>query len=63
MLVGFLLWLAENAATLLRAWQYPPQESVWSVVHVAKLGARTTLSRSRSCRSADRSLSRQQAAH
>ena len=38
-LIGFFLWVAENAATLLRAWQYPSQESVWSVVHVAKLGS------------------------
>ena len=38
-LIGFFLWLAENAATLLRAWQYPSQESVWTVVHVAKLGS------------------------
>jgi hypothetical protein len=33
------LWAAENAATLLRAWQYPPQESVWTLVHAAKLGS------------------------
>lgn len=38
-LIGFFLWLAENTATLLRAWQYPSQESVWTVVHVAKLGS------------------------
>ena len=38
-LIGFFLWLAENAATLLRAWQYPSQESVWTLVHVAKLGS------------------------
>jgi uncharacterized membrane protein YoaT (DUF817 family) len=38
-LIGFFLWLAENAATLLRAWQYPSQESVWTVVHAAKLGS------------------------
>jgi uncharacterized membrane protein YoaT (DUF817 family) len=38
-LIGSFLWLAENAATLLRAWQYPSQESVWVVVHVAKLGS------------------------
>lgn len=38
-LIGCFLWLAENAATLLRAWQYPSQESVWTVVHVAKLGS------------------------
>lgn len=38
-LIGFFLWLAENAATLLRAWQYPHQEAVWSTVHAAKLGS------------------------
>jgi len=38
-LIGFFLWVAENAATLLRAWQYPSQESVWTVVHAAKLGS------------------------
>ena len=38
-LIGFFLWLAENAATLLRAWQYPSQELVWTLVHAAKLGS------------------------
>jgi uncharacterized membrane protein YoaT (DUF817 family) len=38
-LIGFFLWAAENAATFLRAWQYPSQESVWTVVHAAKLGS------------------------
>ena len=38
-LIGFFLWVAENAATWLRAWQYPSQESVWTVVHAAKLGS------------------------
>lgn len=38
-LIGFFLWLAENLATLLRAWQYPAQESVWTLVHAAKLGS------------------------
>jgi uncharacterized membrane protein YoaT (DUF817 family) len=38
-LIGFFLWAAENAATLLRAWQYPDQESVWTLVHAAKLGS------------------------
>jgi uncharacterized membrane protein YoaT (DUF817 family) len=38
-LIGFFLWVAENVATLLRAWQYPSQESVWTVVHAAKLGS------------------------
>jgi uncharacterized membrane protein YoaT (DUF817 family) len=37
--IGFFLWLAENLATLLRAWQYPAQESVWTLVHPAKLGS------------------------
>lgn len=39
LLIGFFLWLAENAATLLRAWQYPSQEAVWTLVHAAKLGS------------------------
>ena len=38
-LIGFFLWAAENGATFLRAWQYPSQESVWTVVHAAKLGS------------------------
>ncbi|MGY1814674.1 DUF817 domain-containing protein [Blastococcus sp. SYSU D00820] len=38
-LIGFFLWVAENAATFLRAWQYPSQESVWTLVHAAKLGS------------------------
>ena len=38
-LIGFFLWVAENAATLGRAWQYPSQESVWTLVHPAKVGS------------------------
>jgi uncharacterized membrane protein YoaT (DUF817 family) len=38
-LIGFFLWIAENAATLGRAWQYPSQESVWTLVHPAKVGS------------------------
>jgi uncharacterized membrane protein YoaT (DUF817 family) len=38
-LIGFFLWLAENAATLLGAWQYPDQEQVWQMVHVGKWGS------------------------
>jgi uncharacterized membrane protein YoaT (DUF817 family) len=38
-LIGFFLWAAENGATLLRAWQYPSQESVWTLVHPAKVGS------------------------
>jgi len=38
-LIGFFLWAAENGATLLKAWQYPSQESVWTLVHPAKVGS------------------------
>ena len=38
-LIGFFLWVAENAATLLGAWQYPDQEQVWQMVHVGKWGS------------------------
>ena len=38
-LIGFFLWVAENLATLGRAWQYPSQESVWTLVHPAKVGS------------------------
>jgi hypothetical protein len=38
LLIGFFLWVAENAATVGRAWQYPSQESVWTLVHPAKVG-------------------------
>lgn len=38
-LIGFFLWIAENAATLLRAWRYPSQEAVWTLVHPSKVGS------------------------
>jgi uncharacterized membrane protein YoaT (DUF817 family) len=38
-LIGFFLWVAENAATLLGAWKYPDQEQVWQMVHVGKWGS------------------------
>jgi uncharacterized membrane protein YoaT (DUF817 family) len=38
-LIGFFLWVAENGATLLGAWQYPDQEHVWRLVHVGKWGS------------------------
>ena len=38
-LVGFFLWVAENAATVLGAWQYPDQAKVWQMVHVGKWGS------------------------
>ena len=38
-LIGLFLWVAENAATYLEAWQYPDQEQTWQAVHAAKIGA------------------------
>ena len=38
-LIGFFLWVAENAATLLGAWRYPDQVEVWQLVHVGKWGS------------------------
>ena len=38
-LVGFFLWVAENAATLLKAWRYPDQSVDWTLVHPAKVGS------------------------
>ena len=38
-LIGFFLWLAENAGTFLDAWNYPDQVDVWRLVHPAKFGA------------------------
>lgn len=39
LLIGTFLWLAENAATFLDAWNYPGQVAVWQVVHASKLGS------------------------
>ncbi|MFD0773301.1 DUF817 domain-containing protein [Streptomonospora algeriensis] len=38
-LIGFFLWVAENIATFLGAWEYPHQTDVWRLVHPAKFGA------------------------
>lgn len=38
-LIGFFLWVAENAATFLNAWRYPDQEAGWQMVHVGKFGS------------------------
>lgn len=38
-LIGFFLWVAENVATYLGAWQYPYQRGTWQLVHPAKFGA------------------------
>ncbi|MCX4511885.1 DUF817 domain-containing protein [Streptomyces sp. NBC_01619] len=38
-LIGFFLWVAENAATYAGAWSYPDQLDGWQPVSVAKFGA------------------------
>lgn len=38
-LIGFFLWIAENAGTFLDVWRYPNQAAVWEMVHVGKLGS------------------------
>ncbi len=38
-LIGFFLWLAENAGTFLGAWRYPDQAVAWRMVHTGKLGS------------------------
>lgn len=38
-LIGGFLWLAENAATFLGAWQYPNQGDIWHLVHLSKFGS------------------------
>jgi uncharacterized membrane protein YoaT (DUF817 family) len=35
-LIGFFIWLAENAATFLGVWRCPHQIGAWTTVHVAK---------------------------
>jgi uncharacterized membrane protein YoaT (DUF817 family) len=36
-LIGLFVWLAENVATYLRAWEYPHQEAGWNPVHASKI--------------------------
>ncbi len=35
-LTGFFIWLSENIATFLGAWQYPNQAHTWRLVHPGK---------------------------
>lgn len=39
MLIGFLIWIAENISTFLGAWVYPNQSSVWQIVHIGKISS------------------------
>ncbi|MBA4495746.1 DUF817 domain-containing protein [Paenactinomyces guangxiensis] len=38
-LIGFLIWIAENIATFLGAWQYPYQRLAWSFVDFGKISS------------------------
>jgi uncharacterized membrane protein YoaT (DUF817 family) len=38
-LTGFFIWIAENIATFLGAWQYPNQAHNWNLVHPGKVNA------------------------
>jgi uncharacterized membrane protein YoaT (DUF817 family) len=42
-LVGFFVWVAENAATFLGAWVYPHQAAGWQPVHAGKVSSWTLL--------------------
>ncbi|TFE03840.1 DUF817 domain-containing protein [Jeotgalibacillus salarius] len=39
LLIGFLIWIGENIATFLGAWQYPNQHEAWELVHVGKISS------------------------
>lgn len=39
LLIGFFIWLAENIATYLGAWQYPNQRLEWNWVHFGKISS------------------------
>ena len=38
-LIGFFIWIAENIATFLGAWQYPDQETSWRLVGFGKISS------------------------
>jgi uncharacterized membrane protein YoaT (DUF817 family) len=39
LLIGFFIWLAENAATLLGAWKYTYQHNGWTMVNYQKISS------------------------
>ena len=43
-LIGLLIWIAENIATFFSIWRYPDQIGVWSTVQIDKWSAWTLLS-------------------
>ncbi|MBW5466416.1 DUF817 family protein [Brevibacillus formosus] len=38
-LIGFFIWIAENIATFLGAWNYPNQRAGWELVHLSKISS------------------------
>ena len=42
-LVGFFIWLAENAGTFFGLWKYPNQLGAWTTVHLGKWSSWTAL--------------------
>lgn len=38
-LIGLLIWIGENIATLLGAWHYPNQSNGWELVHIGKISS------------------------
>jgi uncharacterized membrane protein YoaT (DUF817 family) len=38
-LIGLFIWIAENIATFLGAWQYPDQQQTWHMVHLGKISS------------------------
>lgn len=39
LLICFFIWIAENIATSLRAWQYAYQDGAWTAVHLGIIGS------------------------
>jgi uncharacterized membrane protein YoaT (DUF817 family) len=39
LLICFFIWIAENIATSLGAWQYMHQQDVWRAVHFGIIGS------------------------
>ena len=43
LLIGFFIWIAENAATYLGAWKYAHQHKQWQMVSLGKVNAWTLM--------------------
>jgi uncharacterized membrane protein YoaT (DUF817 family) len=42
-LIGFLIWPAENLSTFRGLWRYPDQPGAWCAVHVSKWRSRSLM--------------------